>query len=88
MDGLNLIGIPFRDAGVEAVAFDASVLRVNVVAAVPGGTVSAVSPGIHPDPVEAGSFLSADKRQIALQFTQSGADEVRVTVELLKSEIV
>ena len=83
-NGLNVFGIPFVAAGIQAAAIDAASLKVTAVPITnpSAPSVTSVTAGVHPTPVEAGSFLSADKTQIALSFVQTGADQVSVVIEL------
>jgi hypothetical protein len=86
-NGLNIIGIPFVDAGIDPVTFDASYLQPIVRPLTQGSSVEFVSEGVHPDPVEPGSALSADKKSIALDFVQTGADQVVVQIVLLNTVV-
>lgn len=87
VNGQNLIPIPFVDAGISPESFDEAYLEVNVTALNVGSTVLFAEAGVHPDPLEAGSFLRADKKEIAMNFVQTGADQVLVQIVLRKSEI-
>ena len=87
-NGLNILDIPFVAAGIEADEITAGFLQLysrpttNFLTS----TVSGFFPGVHPNPIEPGSFLSADKRQIAVEFVQSGGDQVVLAIQLTKTE--
>jgi hypothetical protein len=87
VNGLNVIEIPFIDAGIDPTTFDAGFIQPLVRPLTESSSVTFCSEGVHPDPVEPGSGLAADKRSIALNFTQTGVDQVVVQIILRKSEI-
>jgi hypothetical protein len=86
VNGLNVIGIPFLDAGIDATTFDAGFLEINARPFSDTSSVTFLTEGVHPNPIEPGSFLAADKRSIALEVVQAGGDSVLVQVRLRKSE--
>ena len=83
-NGLNVFGIPFIAAGIDANRIDAASLKVTAqpITNPTSSSVTSVIAGVHPTPIEAGSFLSADRTQIALSFEQTGVDTVSVMIEL------
>jgi hypothetical protein len=85
VNGLNVIGIPFVDVGIDPTTFDAAYLEVIVRPLIVGSSVTFVTEGVHPTPIEPGSALAADKKSIALDFTQGGADAALVQVILRHS---
>jgi hypothetical protein len=87
VNGLNVVGIPFVDVGVSPVAFDEAYLEVRGRPLQVNSSVTFMTEGIHPTPLEVGGALAADKRSIALNFTQAGADQVILQVFLRHSEI-
>jgi len=86
--GLNIIGIPFVAAGINpdeiTPGFIHFASRPTTNPSAP--SVTGFTTAVHPTPCEPGSYLSADKTQIALEFFQSGVDEVVLTLWMTKTE--
>lgn len=86
--GVNIINIPFVAAGVRFDAINPGFIKCAARPTTnPGASsVSGYTEAVHPTPIEPGSFLSADKTQIALEFFQAGIDQVVLQIWLTKTE--
>ena len=76
--GVNIINIPFVAAGVRPEAINPGFIKcaARPTTNVAVSTVTGYTEAVHPTPIEPGSFLSADRTQIALEFFQSGIDHM------------
>jgi len=75
-NGNNTFLLPFVDEGIAANRIDENWLEIDVDPL--GPSVTAVAEGVP--------LLSADKRFMTLNFTQTGADTARVRVQLIKTD--
>lgn len=92
--GNNLLELPFIDAGLqlrtvvveEMLVYVTTYFESNLV--IDSSVQGVAAAKIFVDPFSGlPTALSPDRRQLALFFDQQGADQVRVTVQLAKTEI-
>lgn len=94
LNGLNLLELPFVDAGIDPARVVVESMLVVISTYYEGNLVidstvqGAASTKVFVDPVSGlTTAISPDRRFLALTFDQQGADEVRVQVQLIKTEI-